>query len=120
MLQPGLPQGIKRPPQGDGQPLGDHLGQTAAQQERQWLEPGIWVGPSVAALILVAEVVYLFSEPGAAASGPVALAPKQVALALYGPYVLGMELASMLLLAGLVAAYHLGRREGMKTPERGT
>jgi NADH-quinone oxidoreductase subunit J len=29
---------------------------------------------------------------------------------LFGPYVLAVELASMLLMAGLVGAYHLGRR----------
>jgi len=29
---------------------------------------------------------------------------------LFGPYVLAVEIASMLLLAGLVGAYHLGRR----------
>jgi NADH-quinone oxidoreductase subunit J len=39
------------------------------------------------------------------------VAPQQVSLALFGPYLLGVELASMLLLAGLVGAYHLGRRE---------
>ena len=32
---------------------------------------------------------------------------KSVGLALYGPYLLMVELASMLLLAGLVGAYHL-------------
>ena len=31
-------------------------------------------------------------------------------LELFGPYVLAVEIASMLLLAGLVGAYHLGRR----------
>ncbi len=33
--------------------------------------------------------------------------PKTVGLALYQPYVLGVELVSVLLLAGLVAAFHL-------------
>lgn len=32
-------------------------------------------------------------------------------IALFGPYVLAVELASMLLLAGLVVAFHLGRDE---------
>ncbi len=30
---------------------------------------------------------------------------------LFGPYVLAVELASILLLAGLVTAYHLGRED---------
>jgi NADH-quinone oxidoreductase subunit J len=36
--------------------------------------------------------------------------PKEVSVALLGPYLLGVELASILLLAGLVGAFHLGRR----------
>jgi NADH-quinone oxidoreductase subunit J len=36
--------------------------------------------------------------------------PKWVGMALFGPYLLGVELASMLLLAGLLGAYHLGEK----------
>ncbi|WP_425530433.1 hypothetical protein [Stenotrophomonas maltophilia] len=36
---------------------------------------------------------------------------KAVGISLYGPYLLVVELASMLLLAALVAAYHLGRQD---------
>jgi hypothetical protein len=36
---------------------------------------------------------------------------KQVGIALYGPYLLTVELASMLLLAALVAAWHLGKHD---------
>ena len=36
---------------------------------------------------------------------------KAVGIALFGPYVLAVELASILLLAGLVTAYHLGRED---------
>ena len=36
---------------------------------------------------------------------------KAVGIALYGPYLLAVELASMLLLGGLVAAYHLGKHQ---------
>ncbi|MGL4764006.1 MAG: NADH-quinone oxidoreductase subunit J, partial [Aeromonas sp.] len=36
---------------------------------------------------------------------------KQVGVELFGPYVLAVELASILLLAGLVTAYHLGRED---------
>jgi NADH-quinone oxidoreductase subunit J len=42
------------------------------------------------------------------------VSPQQVALSLFGPYLLGVELASMLLLAGLVGAYHLGRRRDVE------
>ncbi|RYZ82805.1 MAG: hypothetical protein EOO68_33815, partial [Moraxellaceae bacterium] len=39
----------------------------------------------------------------------VTVGPKEVGIALFGPYVLAVELASMLLLAAMVAAWHLGR-----------
>ena len=46
-----------------------------------------------------------------------------VGIALFGRYALGVELASMLLLAGLVGAYHIGRRgpeEGVEGDGRGS
>jgi NADH-quinone oxidoreductase subunit J len=86
-----------------------NLGKQAADVEKQWLTPGIWFGPAILAGILIVEIVY--SARGA--SGSVAattLGPKQIGIALFGPYIIGVELASMLLLAGLVGAYHLGLR----------
>jgi NADH-quinone oxidoreductase subunit J len=41
---------------------------------------------------------------------------KEVGVSLYGPYVIALELASMLLLSGLVGAYHFGRRLGREAP----
>ena len=92
----------------------------AQPEEREWLRPRIWVGPSVLAVALLAELVYLLATghvggavagTGAAAAGSGAaapgLGPKQVGIALFGPYLLGVELASMLLLAGLVGAHRL-------------
>jgi NADH-quinone oxidoreductase subunit J len=41
-----------------------------------------------------------------------------VGIALFAPYLLGVELASLLLLSGLVGAFHIGRhlRETDQTP----
>jgi len=88
-----------------------NLGQESAEQERRWLEPGAWVGPSLLALILLLELGYVLARGGGESTADSAVAPKAVAQVLFGPYLLGVELASMLLLAGLVGAYHLGRRE---------
>jgi len=84
-----------------------NLGKHAAGMEKQWLTPGIWTGPVLLASILIIEVGYLV-RGSAAALGMGAVPPKQVGIALFGPYLIGVELASMLLLAGLVGAYHLG------------
>jgi len=84
----------------------------AVQQERRLLRPAAWAGPAILGLVLLAEWVYTFARAGATANLAGQSTPKQVAEALFGPYVLGAELASMLLLAALVGATHLARRLG--------
>jgi NADH-quinone oxidoreductase subunit J len=87
-----------------------NLGPRSREQEVLWLKPKMWIGPSVLASVLSLELIYLMITAGdAAVSSSIEITPKQVGIALFGPYALGVELASMLLLAGLVGAYHLGR-----------
>jgi NADH-quinone oxidoreductase subunit J len=87
-----------------------NLGARGVEMEERWLTPGIWVGPVVLAGIIITEVLYIVrgSTAGLGAGG---VEPKQVGIALFGPYLIGVELASMLLLAGLVGAYHLSYRK---------
>jgi NADH-quinone oxidoreductase subunit J len=95
-----------------------NLGRRAVESERQLLQGKIWVGPAVLSALLIVEVVYLTARatlPGLLGS---VLEPKQVGLALYGPYLIGVELASMLLLGALVGAYHLGRPVSEKAEVR--
>ena len=87
-----------------------NIGRHLAETERQWLTPGIWTGPVTLASILMIEVVYL-ARGTTAGLGTDATGPKAVGIALFGPYMIGVELASMLLLAGLVGAYHVGLRK---------
>ena len=42
--------------------------------------------------------------------------PREVGVALYGPYAIGVELASTLLLAALIGARHLGQRHREPDP----
>jgi NADH-quinone oxidoreductase subunit J len=90
-----------------------NIGAHAAETEKQWLTPGIWTGPAVLASLLLIEVAYV-ARGGSASLGGVSVGPTAVGIALFGPYVIGVELASMLLLAGLVGAYHLGFRKAEK------
>jgi NADH-quinone oxidoreductase subunit J len=90
-----------------------NIGRHAAETEKQWLTPGIWTGPVILASILIVEVAYLARSVSAPLSTG-AIGPKQVGIALFGPYLIGVELASMLMLAGLAGAYHLGYRKAEK------
>lgn len=89
-----------------------NLGRPTEQQERNWLTPSVWIVPGILSLVLLAQLgsALLGSDSGALA-GTTTIGPKEVGIALYGPYLLAVELASMLLLAALVAAYHLGKRD---------
>ena len=86
-----------------------NLGRSSVEQERSWLKPGMWYGPAGLTFILFLELIYAIST-GTAYTSAVAVPPKQVGITLFGPYLLAVELASILLLAGLVGAFHLGRR----------
>jgi NADH-quinone oxidoreductase subunit J len=89
-----------------------NLGPAVAQQERAWLKPKVWIGPSILSAALLAQLLWaLFAAPSNAPLALTDVGPKEVGVALFGPYLLVVELASLLLLAALVAAYHLGRHE---------
>ena len=86
-----------------------NLGPGGADQEREWLRPRNWLGPGVlAGLVAVQLVLTLAAGQGDVATGEVGV--KAVGTAMFGPYLLAVVLASMLLLAGLVAAYHVGKQ----------
>ena len=89
-----------------------NLGKATIDQERRWLLPRAWIGPGLLSLALLVELARVLIRRGddVAAAGQT-IAATQVGVALYGPYFLGVELASMLLLAALATALHLGRQE---------
>jgi NADH-quinone oxidoreductase subunit J len=87
-----------------------NLGPQTTNQESQWLHPSMWWGPAALVSILIGELIYVLVQTGSQIPAGIVVEPSRVGQALFGPYLLGVELASMLLLAGLVGAYHLGRR----------
>jgi len=90
-----------------------NLGDETTQQEQEWIQLKYWIGPVLLTTILFVELAYLLWGSGHAATigNQPDLDAKQVGVALFGPYLLLVELASILLLAALVAAYHLGRED---------
>jgi len=89
-----------------------NLGKTTVDQERAWLRPRAWLGPGLLSLALLAELAHVLATGTNVVGGADhSIAAPQMGVALYGPYLLAVELASMLLLAGLVTALHLGRHE---------
>ncbi len=86
-----------------------NLGQATEDQEKAWLRPRLWIGPAILVLVLLVQLVTVLLTQ------QVDLAPREVgvrelSLLLFGPWLLAVELASMLLLAGLIAAYHIAKK----------
>ncbi len=90
-----------------------NLGEEGEERERERLNPSVWVLPALLSAVLLVEMLVVINGSGMPATGAL-ISAKQVGLVLFGPYVLAVEIASMLLLAGLVGAYHVGRRFRLK------
>ncbi len=86
-----------------------NMGQHSLDQERSWMGPKVWIVPSVLASVLLAQLLTVMMQY----EHELALTTvdvMEVSALLFGPYVLAVELASILLLAGLVSAYHLAKK----------
>ena len=87
-----------------------HLGKPSVDQEKQWLKPSMWIMPVMLTVVLLVEVVIITISPELTGSGEV-ISARSVGMSLYGPYLIGVELAAILLMAGIVGAYHLGKEK---------
>lgn len=86
-----------------------NIAEHAMEVEREWLKPRNWLTPALLALILLGLLIYCTATTRNALTLTSSVGPKQVGVALFGSYWIGVELASLLLMAGLVGAFHLGR-----------
>lgn len=88
-----------------------NLGRETASQERQWLQPRVWVGPSILVLVLMVEMIILLVKGNNSSMTVSVVEPRRVALSLYREYILALELAGFLLMAGIVGAAHIGQHK---------
>jgi len=88
-----------------------NLGNIVQQQESAWLKPSLWIGPSLLSLTLLIILIISFRSVSGYEIDDTIIDIKQVGISLFAPYVLAVELSSILLLAGLVVAFHFGHEE---------
>ena len=91
-----------------------NIGEHATEVETMWLKPAAWAWPSGLATFLLAELIYVAAHAPRPAGVMHVVTPKEIGISLFGPYAIGVELASLLLMSGLVGAYHLGRRTAIQ------
>ena len=92
-----------------------NINQSDIDRESQWLTWQIWIGPTLLVMVLLGEIIFVIqsqadwtASSGAATSVELVDA-RAVGTLLFGPYLLAVEIASFLLLAGLVGGYHLAK-----------
>ncbi len=93
-----------------------NLGQRAADQEKKWLKPSMYIGPGILSLILAMMFGYILYKGAVVSSGEHVVGPHEIGVSLFSIYLLGVELAGMLLLVGLIGAFHIGRKHEKTHP----
>ena len=91
-----------------------NLGQNTVEQESKWLTSSAWAYPALMSFLMGLILVWMLKSDyttTGALMGTEVVGPKQVGTTLFTQYLLLVEVAAMLLIGALVAAFHLGKRE---------
>ena len=86
-------------------------GAATSDRERRWLPPRAWIVPALLAGALGVLTIGSLAAGGGQQITVTSIGPREVGAALFTTYLIAVELASVLLLAGLVGAYYLGARD---------
>lgn len=86
-----------------------NMGQHSVDQEQRWTGPKVFIAPAIMAGVLLLQFLNVLRDYQYDLA-PAEIGVMDVSSLLFGPYVLAVELASILLLAGLVSAYHLAKK----------
>jgi NADH-quinone oxidoreductase subunit J len=81
------------------------------EAEKKWLRPRMWIFPSILAAVLLVNLILAIKSVPLVPSGQESIQPKQVGISLFSTYLLGVEIAAILLMAGVIGAYHLGSQK---------
>jgi NADH-quinone oxidoreductase subunit J len=81
------------------------------EAEKKWLKPRMWIIPSILAAVLLINLIFAVKNVHPAPPDEEAILPKQVGISLFSTYLLGVEIAAILLMAGVIGAYHLGSQK---------
>jgi NADH-quinone oxidoreductase subunit J len=81
------------------------------KMEKKWLNPKMWIIPTILAAILLANLLFALKGSHSGGGGAEVVQPKQVGISLFSTYLLAVEIAGFLLMAGVIGAYHLGSQK---------
>jgi NADH-quinone oxidoreductase subunit J len=88
-----------------------NINRESSKEEEKLIKPAMWIGPGILTLILLGEFIFVLASGNNQIFRTQEVTPKQVGISLFNTYLLGVELAGMLLMAGIIGAYHLGKEK---------
>ena len=88
-----------------------NLGKDSVKQEASLFSPRAWIVPSILCLVLLVEIIYVLAGGGLPGSNVKIISAQEVSNTMFKGYVLSVELTGMLLMAGIVGAYHIGKEK---------
>lgn len=86
-------------------------GKESLKQEKEWFKIKNWIGPSILSLILLIELIYVFTSADIPGGNTGIVDTHEISTSLFGPYILGVEMVAMLLMTATVGAFHIGREK---------
>jgi NADH-quinone oxidoreductase subunit J len=81
------------------------------KNEHKPSNPGKWIVSSILAVVLLVDFILALKNVPASPSVNQVILPKQVGISLFSTYLLAVEIAAILLMAGVIGAYHLGSQK---------
>lgn len=84
---------------------------TGKELEKKWLKRRMWIIPGILAAILMILFIYALNHLEQPLADRRTIEPKEVGVSLFTTYLIGVEIAAVLLMAGIVGAYHIGRQK---------
>ena len=79
--------------------------------ENKWFTPKTWIIPLLLSAVLLGDFIYVLNSMESATITGKVFQPKQIGISLFTSYLLAVEISAILLLAGIIGAYHLGRQK---------
>jgi len=81
------------------------------KMEKKWLNPGMWIIPLLLAAVLLTDLFLALKNMTAIPIDKHMIIPKQVGISLFSTYLIAVEIAAILLMTGVIGAYHLGSQK---------
>jgi len=81
------------------------------RQESNWLKPNMWIVPAILAAVLLGNLLIAMQHVEKSQLTLQVISPKQVGISLFSTYLIAVEIAGILLMAGVIGAFHLGSQK---------